>query len=328
MKEEVTVVVPAYNSERVIENCIRSLRSQTIVPYIIVINDGSSDETKIKLRKYNNMDKIMIINENNHGVSAARNRGIKECRTKYLTFVDPDDYVDRTYIATLLRGFTLADNAKMSICNFQTDVNGNLVKKHEFNDRVIDRNEAINELFLPNSISGSVWNKMFEIESIRKNNIEFDETLSISEDFKFCFDYLKKCRGKIVLNGSIHYYYHVGNSGLSSSVRLGTNNKTLPLIQTRLFLSFLDETIVRENKNLENNIRSLITITSVNSLRKLPTNDRKNEAFLVAVIKKNINYLFVNNQFNNKEKLKAILTLKFRLVISIYDFLKWKILTH
>lgn len=328
MKEEVTVIVPAYNSGKVIEKCIRSLRNQTVVPHVIVINDGSSDETEIKLKKYKNVDNFLIINQKNQGVSAARNRGIKECKTKYVTFVDPDDHVDRTFIATLLEGFTLAKNVEMSVCNFQGDVNGSLMKKHEFGNGVVDNYKAISELFLSNSISGSVCNKMFNIDNIREQNIKFDETLSISEDFIFCFDYLKKCQGEVVLNNSVHYYYHVGNNGLSSNVRLGVKSKALTPKQTKLFLSFLDEPIVKGNRDLENNIRSLVTITSVDFLRKLPLNDKKNKIFLVTVIKENIGCLLVNKQFNVKEKIKAILALRFRLTLSIYDLLKWRILNH
>lgn len=325
MQSEVTVVIPAYNAGDVIEKCIESLRAQTILPFIIVVNDGSEDDTELKLKRYENEKEILVINENNMGVSAARNKGIKKCKTKYITFVDPDDQVDNTYISTLKDGFNHSDNIEMSICNFQSDLDGKNLGKYKFDSGIFDKNYVMNKLFLPNSISGSVCNKLFEVEKIKKNQILFDESLNISEDLKFCFDYLINCRGDIAISNVVHYYYHVGKTGLSSRVRIGTKDRITIPNQIKLFVSFLEEPVVGKNNKLEQNIRSLITITGVNFIRSLSFNkDEKNKIYILEIIKSNINFLLSNKQFSNKDKIKAIITLKFRIIISLYDWLKFR----
>ena len=89
---KVSVIVPAYNEEKRIERCLKSLLNQTYNDYeIIVVNDGSTDDTMKVLSKYKN--KITIIDKENGCQGSARNLGIKKAKGKYLTFVDSDDYI-------------------------------------------------------------------------------------------------------------------------------------------------------------------------------------------------------------------------------------------
>lgn len=324
MENEVTVVVPAYNASRSIEKCMTSLLNQTIIPFIIVVNDGSHDNTRQKLRKYENLINVLVIDEPNQGVSAARNKGIENCKTKYITFVDPDDHVDRNYISTLVNNFNSIDEVDMSICNFQSDLNGKAVRKCQFDNGIFNNFTIISKLFLLDSITGSVCNKLFKMSKIEKYDLKFSQTLSISEDLKFCFDYLKECKGKIITNNKVCYYYHVGDNGLSSNIRLGTNNQRSMLIQINLLLGFLSDPIVKKYEKIEQNIRGLITVTCVNLIRGLASNDSENKLYAYRLIKKNISFLLNNREFNNKEKIKAIMSLKFGRILSLYDWIKYK----
>lgn len=324
MKNEVTVVVPTYNASRSIDKCITSLLNQTIMPFIIIVNDGSYDNTREKLQKYEKLDNILVLDEPNQGVSAARNKGLENCKTKYVTFVDPDDHVDRNYVSTLVNGFNLINKVDMSICNFQSDLNGKTLRKCQFDNGIFDNCTIISKLFLLNSVTGSVCNKLFKMSKIKEYGLRFNKDLSISEDLKFCFDYLKKCKGKIITNNTVCYYYHVGNGGLSSNIRLGTNNLKLMLVQISLLLNFLSDPIVKKNKKIEQNIRGLITVTCVNLVRGLAPNDNKNKTYAYKLIRENIAFLLNNKEFNKKDKIKAVLSLKFIRILSLYDWLKYK----
>lgn len=326
MQSNITVVIPSYNAEKVIEKCIQSLMKQTVLPYIIVVNDGSKDNTNLKLKKYEKFKNFLLINEENKGVSAARNKGIENCKTEYITFVDPDDWVDKNYIFSLIKQFDSQENIDMSVCNFQSDLNGKKTNICDLNNETIDKIDAINRLFLMNSISGSVCNKLFKMKIIKENCIFFDEGFSISEDFKFCFDYLKHCDGNVSVSKDVHYYYHVGSNGLSSTVRLGSDNLSSIPNQTKLFLQFLDEKIVKDNNELEKNLRSLITVTSTNFARGLFfTKNKESENFLINIIRGNIRYLLSNESFSRREKFKSIIILKCKPVLNMFDLLKWKI---
>ncbi|MFR2216093.1 MAG: glycosyltransferase family 2 protein [Ruminococcus sp.] len=104
---EVSVIIPVYNSEKYVEKCICSVMAQTLPELeIIIINDGSIDESGKILRKLAQKDsRIILLEQENKGVAAARNLGVEKATGKYLTFVDGDDYLQEDYIekCTVLR---------------------------------------------------------------------------------------------------------------------------------------------------------------------------------------------------------------------------------
>ncbi|MEN6316053.1 MAG: glycosyltransferase family 2 protein [Clostridiaceae bacterium] len=101
---DLSIVIPAYNVSNYIDACITSILSQvTKYKYnIIIINDGSQDDTEQKLQKYKNRDNILIINQTNNGQAFARNRALEYCDGKYLMFVDADDILLQGTIEKLL----------------------------------------------------------------------------------------------------------------------------------------------------------------------------------------------------------------------------------
>ena len=96
----VSVVIPVYNSEKYVEKCIQSVMAQTLPDLeIIIINDGSTDESGRILRELTQKDsRIVLLEQANQGVAAARNQGVEKATGKYITFVDGDDYLQEDYI--------------------------------------------------------------------------------------------------------------------------------------------------------------------------------------------------------------------------------------
>src|SRR5690625_1641691 len=96
MQPKVSIIIPIYNVENYLEKCLNSVINQTLNEIeIILINDGSPDESLNICKIYQNKDKrIKIINQKNHGVSHARNQGIKIATGQYIGFIDPDDWVE------------------------------------------------------------------------------------------------------------------------------------------------------------------------------------------------------------------------------------------
>ena len=90
----ISFIIPAYNAEKTIEKCIDSiLHIQNYEIEVIIINDGSTDDTLNKCLKIDD-ERVLVITQKNKGVSAARNRGILEARGDYVVFVDSDDEID------------------------------------------------------------------------------------------------------------------------------------------------------------------------------------------------------------------------------------------
>ena len=101
---KVSVIVPIYNSEKTINRCVESIINQTYKDIeILLINDGSIDNTLNILNDYANKDKrIVVINKKNEGVSKTKNLGIKKAKSEFIMFVDSDDYIDKEAIKKLV----------------------------------------------------------------------------------------------------------------------------------------------------------------------------------------------------------------------------------
>ena len=94
---KISIIIPAYNCEKYIERCVKSILCQTYHNLeIIVINDGSKDNTIKVLKKLGNEDnRIVVINKENTGVSDTRNLGLEKATGDYIGFVDSDDYIEK-----------------------------------------------------------------------------------------------------------------------------------------------------------------------------------------------------------------------------------------
>lgn len=124
MMIKVSVIIPVYNVEKYLEECLNSIERQTLQEIeVICIDDGSEDKSLDILKRYKKRMKLVIIEQRNAGAGAARNVGIKNAKGKYVIFVDPDDYLASDY--SLEKLYQNAIEQKVNVCG------GNLVKNRE-----------------------------------------------------------------------------------------------------------------------------------------------------------------------------------------------------
>lgn len=113
LDEKITVIVTAYNQEKYIDRCMQSILKQTYKNLdIIVIDDGSTDETTKIVKKYQN---TKIYSKPNEGIYSARNLGISLCKTKYFIFVDSDDYLEPNAIEILYKAITRTKRLRIEV---------------------------------------------------------------------------------------------------------------------------------------------------------------------------------------------------------------------
>ena len=124
MNDKISIIVPVYNVEKYLDECIQSIINQTHKNIeIILINDGSTDNSLSILRKYEGIDKrIIVINQENKGLSASRNIGIKKSTGKYISLIDADDIIHPRMIELLYKEIK-NNNCDISICMFQNFIN-------------------------------------------------------------------------------------------------------------------------------------------------------------------------------------------------------------
>lgn len=217
-KTKISVVIPVYNSEKYIEECINSITNQTYKNIeIIIVNDGSIDNSEKIIKEYALKDKrIKYIYKLNEGVSKARNTGIKISTGKYITFVDSDDIVEKNYLHNLINkndeydfvmmGYKIWNMKKNSYQTYNCiPFSGNIKKFIE---------NIFNYIFSP-ILLGPCF-KLFKREIIQNNNIIFPEDISFGEDAEFVFNYLKYVKKIKCIDKSEYLYRKNDKESLSS----------------------------------------------------------------------------------------------------------------
>lgn len=138
---DISIIVPAYNVSKYIEKCIDSLLNQTFTGQyeIIIVNDGSTDNTLEIVEEYKDNEKIVLINQSNMGLSDARNTGIKHSKGKFLFFIDADDFVSRTLLEDASRNINDSDLVIFGLTKQLED--GNVIYvDHPKKNKIINEN--------------------------------------------------------------------------------------------------------------------------------------------------------------------------------------------
>lgn len=259
--KRLSIIIPAYNCEKFIKQCIDSL---SIADEIIVVNDGSTDNTYNVLKEYSN---IKLLNIDNHGVSYARNLGIRNATCEYIMFVDADDYLlDCSTI------FSDVDfNNLYDILYFSENLNLNMDKNLLF--------EHISGIKQP-CLAGPV-SKLYRREFLINNNLYFKDDLINGEDMLFNIECLSKAKKYLILNKSFYMYRQVISSATKSF-----NAKIME--SDKKFITYLKKVLF--NVNIDNNLKNeIINFSYCNGVVTLL--DRGSYLSHFSEYKKIINYI-------------------------------------
>jgi len=286
----ITIIVPVYNVEKYLEECIKSLMNQTYSNIqIILVNDGSTDCSGEICDKFKQIDeRIEVIHKKNEGLGFARNTGLEYVRGKYVTFIDSDDYADRDLIERLYISIK-ENNADTCIGGFKrVNDNGKIMYKERYK-RVIYQNKEIIDELLPRMLGSSpeksdavrmsVWNVLYSTEIIRNNSLKFpSEREYISEDIIFDIEYYSKSQ-KCCLIDSCAYNYRINNTSLTQSYKKDRFEKSKflynQLINKIEEYRLGDKAIIRLQRQYFVNIRCCIKQECM-KISKLKINDSFN----------------------------------------------------
>lgn len=221
-RDFISVIVPIYNQEKYLDNCINQLLNQTYKNYeIILINDGSNDDSFNICKKYFNKKNVRYYHKKNGGVSSARNLGLKYALGEYCVFVDCDDTYSKYYLKKLLDGILVSD-CDLCVCNYTTNNNELSLKQEK--DKILNKQETFNYLSSNKKFGGYVWNKIYKLNIINKYNILFDENIHSCEDYLFNSEYIKYIRNTNYINDNL-YLYNLNNQQSISVYNKICNNK-------------------------------------------------------------------------------------------------------
>lgn len=249
---KVSIIVPVYNVEKYLNKCLYSLVNQTLKDIeIIIINDGSPDNSKIIIDKYvKEYPRIIkVINQENQGLSDARNNALKIASADYIMYVDSDDYVELDFVEKMYNK-AVSEKADVVICG----------------NNVVDEDYQIKERTYPNNYSGNslverillgnlcVWNKIYKKSLIE--NIKFRSRVWY-EDLDYSFKVMTLSKKTVFLEENLYNYLIRSNSIMSSK----NLDKNLELLYT-----FEEIVNYCKNKNIISNYYSEIEFLAVNHI--------------------------------------------------------------
>jgi glycosyltransferase involved in cell wall biosynthesis len=210
MSSLISIIVPVYKTEPYIARCFNSIINQTYENLeIILVDDGSPDHCGKICDEYAALHpRIKVIHQQNEGLSAARNAGLKIASGEYIGFVDSDDWIDADMFETLYNGVSKY-GAQIAICGYYYAGGNKYIEIREKDTTLYNREDAMHNLLLDETFTSHVWNKLFKKELFEGVYFPYDRNF---EDITTTYKLFEKAERIVFLNRSKYYYLRRGDS--------------------------------------------------------------------------------------------------------------------
>lgn len=219
-----SLVVPIFNKEQYLPRCLDALLAQTVSDYeILLIDDGSTDGSGTICDRCAaaHPDRIRVIHKENGGLSAARNTGIEAARGDFITFPDPDDWVEPDYVQTFLE-LQKSSGADLVCTGFWVDDGEHRTPGYPEGPTVtMTAGEARRSLLVHPRMGGFSWNKIYTVDILRRRELRFSSDVGAAEDLDFAYRYLQHAQRVCFCptRRTCHYDQHPGSVTHSAFTR-------------------------------------------------------------------------------------------------------------
>lgn len=226
---KISVIVPVYRVEAYLCQCLDSIINQTYRNLeILLVDDGSPDNSGVICDEYAEKDdRIIVIHQENAGISAARNAALDIATGDYISFVDSDDWIDPEMYATLLQKMQAAQ-ADVGICGYVEEC-PNLSRKKPGGKKRLNREDSMKQLLQLRSIHPHVWDKLWKQEVFR--DVRFPVGM-LYEDVATIHKPLERAN-RVVCMPDCFYHYRINPSGVMADVRFSSRLDFLKAAQMR-----------------------------------------------------------------------------------------------
>ena len=219
----ISIIIPVYNAENYLEQCLNSIKNQTYKNFeVIIVNDGSKDNSEVICKRFSEDDsRFRYFSKENGGVSSARNFGLDNANGHYITFIDGDDWVEHNHLEILIKSIT-ENNSDIAICSYKEfDNNKTFYTRYYTNKEkyLLNFNRMSKEDFLinfPKLLSANVCFNNAVSKLFRRNlvkDLRFDSKVIYGEDLDFYFRlYLNTESISFVNEATYVYRIHVDST--------------------------------------------------------------------------------------------------------------------
>lgn len=227
MSDLISVTVAVYNTEKFLAKCMDAILAQTYKNIeIIAVDDGSKDGSLGILQEYEKKDsRVKAIHQENGGLAAARNTGLEHANGKYVCFLDSDDYIEEDYLEQLYQCLTQND-ADVAVCGYYKELpNGRTEDMLLGIEGIVERDEAIANMYMHNSFGAYSWNKLFKMSIVKEYNIRYDLELRMTQDLYWSTLYMKQIKKAAYVNKPLYHYIYNEDSAVHKIKKTGKFNK-------------------------------------------------------------------------------------------------------
>lgn len=225
-KQLVSIIVPVYNAEKYIPNCVNSILNQSYKDLeLILVNDGSTDQSGEICEELARKDsRVKVFHQANSGPSAARNFGIGLAAGEFLQFVDSDDFIESNMTERLVKA--MDNHNDLVICGYQKILKrgSQIISSKVF--RIEQAGEYELEEFLQNFSElyqdyyiHFNWNKLYRTQILKEAALSFDRKVNWGEDLLFNLQYIEKCKRICISQDTPYYYIDSNSSSITSQFR-------------------------------------------------------------------------------------------------------------
>lgn len=255
MKPLISVIIPVYNVEKYLKKCLDSIISQTLKEIeIIVINDGSTDNSGKILDKYaKNDNRLIVIHKDNEGVSEARNEGLKYVHGDFVSFIDSDDWVEPEMYEVMYNA-AIEKKVEIVMCGYVREfVNHSKIKIMDIQDGSFMKTDEIQHWFVRRMIGpifneklitenldmhSVVWNKIYRTHLVKNNTFCSLKEIGSCEDLLFNLVTCYQANSIMYINRSYYHYRKTSVTSVSSSYRTNLLQQRCNLIEkVRMFIN-------------------------------------------------------------------------------------------
>lgn len=267
---KISVIIPVYNLEKYIYECLESLRNQTFNDFeAIIINDGSTDKSLEIIQRFIDIDsRFRCITIVNSGQLLARKVGLELSEGKYLSFLDGDDFVSKEWLKTLFLNIE-KENADISIIGYDLyfEDNNSYIKMSDTHNRfVVKGKEVLSEWISARTFEGVLWDKLFRKELF--NNLEMTRSTNYMEDILIINQFIENVKVLTYSGKPLYHYRQRMTSTVHESFKL-TDFEAVDIIHDMVDLA-------EDDGDLRNLAYTRLAKTILSIFRKMNKTDIKN----------------------------------------------------
>ncbi|GLC87315.1 glycosyltransferase family 2 protein [Lysinibacillus piscis] len=249
----VSVILPVYNAALYLEKCLTSICQQTLQQIeILVINDGSTDDSFTIVQQFAQADpRIHVLNQQNSGVSKARNVGLEQATGHYVTFVDADDWLERTMLEEL---YTACQTTGLAIakCDLYWQEIAHCRKLHYTSQvyQLYSAMECLTLLFTEKGEKhfGFVSCKLYQKSFLDEHTLRFDEEMCFAEDALFMMNVLIHSQAVCYVPKQL-YYYNVANQCSLTRGQIVHLQEKYNLLYQKMAMALQKTTVTKKVRN-------------------------------------------------------------------------------